>query len=125
MRTLFKPNHPLRQINSFKYAFEGIIHAFLSEPNFRIQLLIVTVSIVLGKLYQITRVEWSSIVICSGFLLFMELTNTVIEEIMDRFMKELNDGVKIIKDVSAAAVLVSALTFLINFSLIFGPRIFG
>jgi len=125
MRTLFKPNHPLRQINSFKFAFEGIFHAFLSEPNFRIQLFIVAVSIILGKVYQITRIEWSFIVICSGFLLFMELINTVIEEIMDRFMKNLNDGVKIIKDVSAAAVLIAALTFLVNFSLIFGPRIFG
>ncbi len=125
MHTLFKPNHPLRQINSFKFAFEGIFHAFLSEPNFRIQLFIVAVSIILGKVYQITRVEWSFIIICSGFLLFMELINTVIEEIMDRFMKNLNDGVKIIKDVSAAAVLIAALTFLINFSLIFGPRIFG
>jgi len=55
----------------------------------------------------------------------MELINTVIEEIMDRFMKNLDGGVKIIKDVSAAAVLVTALTFLINFILIFGPRIFG
>ena len=125
MHTLFKPNHPLRQINSFKFAFEGIFHAFLSEPNFRIQLFIVAVSIILGKVYQITRVEWSFIIICSGFLLFMELINTVIEEIMDRFMKNLNDGVKIIKDVSAAAVLIAALTFLVNFSLIFGPRIFG
>jgi len=55
----------------------------------------------------------------------MELINTVIEEIMDRFMKNLDGGVKIIKDVSAAAVLIAALTFLVNFSLIFGPRIFG
>ena len=125
MRKLFKPNHPLRQINSFKFAFEGIFHAFFSEPNFRIQLLIVAVSVFLGKLYRITRIEWSFIIICSGFLLFMELINTVIEEIMDRFMKNLDGGVKIIKDVSAAAVLVTALTFLINFILIFGPRIFG
>lgn len=123
MRTLFKPNHPLRQINSFKFAFQGIIHAFLSEPNFRIQLIIVTVSIILGKLYQITKIEWSLIVISSGFLLFMELTNTVIEEIMDRFIKQLDGGVKIIKDVAAAAVLITALTFLVNFLIIFGPRI--
>lgn len=125
MHTLFKPNHPLRQINSFKFAFEGVLHAFLREPNFRVQLLIVTFSIILGKFYQITKIEWSLIVISSGFLLFMELTNTVIEEIMDRFMKQLDEGVKVIKDVSAAAVLMAALTFLVNFLLIFGPKIFN
>ncbi len=125
MNTLFRPNHPLRQINSFKFAFEGLLHAFLREPNFRVQLLIVTFSIILGKFYQITKIEWSLIVISSGFLLFMELTNTVIEEIMDRFMKQLDEGVKVIKDVSAAAVLMAALTFLVNFLLIFGPKIFN
>jgi diacylglycerol kinase len=125
MNTLFRPNHPLRQINSFKFAFEGVLHAFLREPNFRVQLLIVTFSIILGKFYQITKIEWSLIVISSGFLLFMELTNTVIEEIMDRFMKQLDEGVKVIKDVSAAAVLMAALTFLVNFLLIFGPKIFN
>ena len=125
MRTLFKPNHPLRQINSFKFAFEGMLHAFLSEPNFRIQLMIVAVLVFLGKLYQITKIEWSLIALSSGFLLFMELTNTVIEEIMDRFMKQTDESVKIIKDVSAAAVLITALTVLVNFLIIFGPRIFN
>ena len=125
MQTLFKPNHPVRQLKSFKYALEGVWHAFLSEPNFRIQLVIVTVLVFLGKLYQITKIEWSLIVISSGFLLFMELTNTVIEEIMDRFMKQTDESVKIIKDVSAAAVLITAITVLVNFFLIFGPRIFN
>lgn len=125
MPTLFKPNHPARQLKSFKYAFEGVWHAFLSEPNFRIQLMIVTVLVFLGKLYQITKIEWSLIALSSGFLLFMELTNTVIEEIMDRFMKQTDESVKIIKDVSAAAVLVTAITVLVNFFLIFGPRIFN
>jgi diacylglycerol kinase len=125
MPTLFKRNHPVRQLKSFKYALEGIWHAILSEPNFRIQLMIVTVLIFLGKLYRVTKIEWSLIALSSGFLLFMELTNTVIEEIMDRFMKQTDESVKIIKDVSAAAVLITALTVLVNFLIIFGPRIFN
>jgi len=124
MQNLFKSNHPVRQIKSFKYAFEGLMHAFLNEPNFRIQILIVTASVVLGKIYQITRAEWSVIALSLGLLLVTELINTVFEEIMDRFMKETDDSVKIIKDVSAAAVLITAFVVGVNLLIIFGPRIF-
>jgi len=125
MQTLFKPNHPIRQIKSFKYAFEGLFHAILSEPNFRIQLFIVTFSVILGKYFQITRAEWSDLVNCLGMLLVVEVINTVIEEIMDQLFKDKKDGVKIIKDLSAAAVLLVSFTVLVNLFLIFGPRIFG
>jgi len=57
MQYKFKRNHPVREINSFKYAFEGLMHAFFTEPNFRIQVFIVAFSIILSKLYKITRTE--------------------------------------------------------------------
>jgi len=124
MQHTFKRNHPVREINSFKYAFEGLINAIFTEPNFRIQLLIVAFSIVLGKIYIITKIEWSLLVLSLGLLLVVELINTVIEEIMDRFMKEYDNGVKIIKDLSAAAVLVTAFTVLANLIIVFFPKIF-
>ncbi|HOD01469.1 MAG TPA: diacylglycerol kinase family protein [bacterium] len=124
MQHTFKRNHPVREINSFKYAFEGLINAIFTEPNFRIQLLIVAFSIVLGKIYKITQMEWSILVLSLGLLLVVELINTVIEEIMDQFMKEYNNGVKIIKDLSAAAVLVTAFTVLANLIIVFFPKIF-
>lgn len=124
MQHTFKRNHPVREINSFKYAFEGLINAIFTEPNFRIQLLIVAFSIVLGKIYKITQIEWSILVLSLGLLLVVELINTVIEEIMDRFMKEYDNGVKIIKDLSAAAVLVTAFTVLANLIIVFFPKIF-
>ena len=124
MQHTFKRNHPVREINSFKYAFEGLINAIFTEPNFRIQLLIVAFSIVLGKIYKITKIEWSILVLSLGLLLVVELINTVIEEIMDRFMKEYDNGVKIINDLSAAAVLVTAFTVLANLIIVFFPKIF-
>ena len=124
MQYKFKRNHPVREINSFKYAFEGLMHAFFTEPNFRIQTLIVAFSIVLGKLYEITIMEWSILIISLGLLLIVELLNTVIEEIMDQLMKEYDEGTKIIKDVSAAAVLITSFVVLANLIIIFWPKIF-
>jgi len=83
-KIFFKPNNPVRQLNSFKFAFEGLFHAILTEPNFRIQLTILTLSIILGKIYQITRAEWSDLINSLGLLLVVEILNTAIEEIMDQ-----------------------------------------
>lgn len=124
MQYKFKHNHPVREINSFKYAFEGLMHAFFTEPNFRIQVFIVAFSIILSKLYKITRTEWSILIVSLGLLLIVELLNTVIEEIMDQLMKEYSEGTKIIKDVSAAAVLTASFVVLANLITIFWPKIF-
>lgn len=120
----FKPNHPLRQLKSFKFAFEGLFHAIMTEPNFRIQMFIVSLSFVLGKFLQISDFEWMFLVTSLGFLLMMELFNTVIEEIMDQLFKDKREGVKVIKDLSAAAVMVASFTVLTNLIIIFGSRLF-
>ncbi|MBW6441880.1 diacylglycerol kinase family protein [Patescibacteria group bacterium] len=121
---LFKPNDPIRQFKSFKYAFEGLFHAILSEPNFRIQILIVTLSVILGKIYAITRTEWLQLANSLGLLLTVEIINTAIEEIMDQLIKHHDNGVKIIKDLSAAAVLITSFVVLSNLYIIFWHRIF-
>jgi diacylglycerol kinase len=122
-KIFFKPNNPVRQMNSFKYAFEGLFHAILTEPNFRIQLFILTLSIILGKIYQITRSDWSYLINSLGLLLVVEIMNTAIEEIMDQLIKHHHDGVKIIKDLSAAAVLITSFVVLSNLFIIFVPKI--
>jgi diacylglycerol kinase len=124
MSLKFKANHPVRQIKSFKYAFEGLFHAIMTEPNFRIQCMITVTSIILGKFFKITRTEWSVLVTSVGTLLIVEIINTVIEEVMDQLFKEKREGVKIIKDLSAAAVLVTSFVALTNLILIFGQRLF-
>lgn len=118
----FKPNHPIRQLKSFKYAFEGLFHAILTEPNFRIQVLIASISMYLGFKFEITYSEWVDLVSVLGMLLIVELINTVIEEIMDHFSKEISTSIKVIKDLSAAAVLITSFVVLANLVLIFGPR---
>jgi len=56
--------------------------------------------------------------------MIVEIINTVIEEIMDQLFKEKKEGVKIIKDLSAAAVLLTLFVVMTNLILIFGQRIF-
>ena len=123
MFQLLKSHHPMRHARSFKYAFQGIFHALLHEANFRVQVLIVIVSTILGIHYRIDNTEWGLLVISMGLLLSAEMINTVVEEFIDNLIKEYHEGAKIIKDLSAGFVLVTAFTTLLILFLIFGHRI--
>ena len=123
MLEILKSHHPLRHAKSFKHAFEGIFHALLNEPNFRVQIVIVALSFYFGKMFGITNVEWGILVISLGLLLAAELINTVVEELMDHFVRHDDPIVKVIKDLTAGFVLITAITVLIILFLIFEPRI--
>jgi diacylglycerol kinase len=114
----------MRHAKSFKHAFEGIWHALLNEPNFRVQILIVIVACSLGVHYRISNIEWGLLVISMGLLLTAEIVNTVVEEFIDVLIKEYHSGVKVIKDMSAGFVLISAGVVLVLLYLIFGHRMF-
>lgn len=124
MTNLFKSHHPIRHVRSFKYAFEGIWHALINEPNFRVQILIVIVASVFGIYYKISNVEWGLLVISMGAMLTAEIVNTVVEEFMDLLIPDSHEVVKIIKDMSAGFVLISAGVALVILYLIFGHRMF-
>ncbi|MBD3366285.1 diacylglycerol kinase [candidate division WWE3 bacterium] len=120
IRDVIKSHHPRRRAKSFRYAFSGVLHALLNEPNFRIQVSIVVISIVLGWYFRISSTEWGLLTLTMGLLLFAELVNTVVEEFIDNLIPHKDDGARVIKDVSAGFVLIMALTSLIILVLIFG-----
>lgn len=124
MLKIFKSHHPIRHAKSFKYAFEGIFHALINEPNFRVQLIIVTLAIVFGKKFGISNTEWGLLAISLGSLLSAEIVNTVVEEVLDHFYprEEENLAVKVIKDLSAGFVLITSVTTLIILILVFGEE---
>ncbi|MNY79213.1 Undecaprenol kinase [compost metagenome] len=61
----------------------------------------------------------------SGIVLIAELLNTAIEVLVDLVSPDIHPKAKIIKDVAAAAVLVSALTAVVVGLVIFIPKIFN
>ena len=123
MNQVFKSHHPIRHVKSFGHAFEGIFHALLNEPNFRVQIIIAVLSVILGYHFKISNTEWAILTLSNGFLLSAEMLNTVVEEFIDNLIKEESPAVKIIKDLTAGFVLTTAITALIIFMLIFGHRL--
>ena len=111
-------------LNSFKYAFQGILTSFKSERNMKVHFLIMFLVIILGLLYKISKVEWMICIILFSIVIAGELINTAIEITVDIAMPEKNEKAKRAKDVSAGAVLVLAIGAAIIGLIIFIPKIF-
>lgn len=112
-----------RLINSFKYAFEGIMTALKSEQNLKIHILMMILVIIFGIILKISKIEWIICIILFGFVISLELVNTAIENTVDLVTMEKNPKAKIAKDVSAAAVLIAAVTSAIIGLIIFIPKL--
>jgi diacylglycerol kinase len=73
--------------------------------------------------FKLNTYEWVAIIISIGVVFTAELVNTAIENIANFLTTENNSKIKIIKDLSAAAVLISVLMSLIIGAIIFLPKI--
>ncbi len=112
-----------QRIKSFTHAFNGLRIVFIEEHNARIHLLAAIIAIVLGFVLHINAMEWVAIVFAIAMVLSMEIINTSIENIADFISPEKDDMIKKIKDLSAAAVLITAIAALIVGIIIFAPKI--
>ena len=110
-------------LNSFKYAFQGILTSFKSERNMKVHFAIMILVIVFGFIYKINKIEWMICIILFGIVIAGELINTAIEITVDIAMPEKNEKAKKAKDVSAGAVLVTAIGATVVGAIIFIPKI--
>ena len=97
-------------ILSFKYALEGISAALKEEPNLKFHFLAGLMVIILSIFLRISKQDFIIILLLIGFVIAVELTNTAIEAVVDEFTDNLHPGAKMAKDISAGAVLISAVT---------------
>jgi diacylglycerol kinase len=115
----------MKLLNSFKYAFKGLAVAIKEEQNFRIHLLAVIITVIAGAFFKLSVAEWTIIVLTMGLVLAAELFNTAIEDIVNFISPQYNKAAGRIKDISAAAVMATAITALLITIYIFGSKIAG
>ena len=111
------------RLASFGFAFRGLWQLFRSEPNAWIHLIFLVIVCILGLLFGIPLLEWALLIFCFGLVFIAELFNTAIELLCDHVTPEWHGVIKRIKDVSAAAVLISAITAALIGLIIFIPHI--
>lgn len=109
--------------NSFGHAWKGILLFFKSERNARIELGAACIALGLSFWLQISIIEFGIILLCIAAVLSAEAFNSAIERLADFHHPGIHPDIKVLKDVSAGAVLiVSILSFIIGL-LLFAPKL--
>ncbi len=98
--------------DSFRDALKGISHVVRSERNMRIHIFLGLLVIVLAKVLAVSRLELLILILAIGIMFVAELMNTAMEEVVNLITKDYHPLAGIIKNISAGAVLVAALTAL-------------
>jgi len=111
------------RITAVRIALDGLKQVFDSEPNARIHALITLAVFIAGWLFKISRLEWLSLVLTVGLVWVAEIFNTAVEKLVNLASPEIHPAAKAVKDISAGAVLASAVTAVVVGILIFGPRL--
>jgi|SRR5436190_7024502 diacylglycerol kinase (ATP) len=110
--------------SSFRYAWEGIYRFFAQEHNTWIHLAATVAVFVAAWLLEVSHIEVILLIIVTGFVWVAEIFNTAVEKAMDLISPGYHPRVKLIKDLSAAAVLIAAIISVITGAFIFIPKIF-
>ena len=113
----------VKRIKSFGFAFNGLRILFHEEHNSRIHFFASILVIIASLLFKLNTYEWIAIIFSIGLVITAEIINTAVENIADFLTTEQNNHIKKIKDLAAAAVLVSALTALTIGLIVFLPKI--
>lgn len=109
--------------NSFGFAFAGLKALFRTEHNAWIHAGLTVVVILLSVLLGVSHAETAVLILAMGFVWAAEIFNTAIEKLADHLTTERHPQIKLVKDLAAAAVLVSALAALLVGLLIFLPKL--
>jgi diacylglycerol kinase (ATP) len=97
-------------LDSFNYAFEGIIHVLRTQRNLRIHFAIAIGVIAAAAALGVQRDELIALLLAIAFVLVAEMVNSAIEGAIDVSTTSFDPNAKLAKDIAAGAVLIASVT---------------
>ena len=110
-------------VESFNYAFEGVIHVLRTQRNLRIHFLIAAIVLAAGVVVGVRRFELIALLLAIAFVLIAEMINTAIEHTIDVATTSFDPMAKLAKDIAAGAVLIASVNAVAIGYLVFADRI--
>ena len=110
-------------IDSFNFAFEGIIHVLRTQRNMRIHFAVAVVVLVAALVSDVSRLELIALFTAIAFVLIAEMINTAIEAAVDVASTTFDPMAKLAKDIGAGAVLIAAVNALAVGYLVFSGQV--
>ena len=110
-------------VESFNAAVEGFIYVLRNERNMRVHFLAALLFILLGIYLNFSIVELSVLSVTIAFVLAAEMINTAIELTVDLIKSEFHPIARVIKDVAAGGVLITAISACIVGYMLFSRKL--
>jgi diacylglycerol kinase (ATP) len=101
------PRRPPSLIESFNFAFDGIIHVLRTQRNMRIHFLIAVLVLVAALASGVEKLELIVLLLAIAFVLIAEMVNTAVEAAVDVATTSFDPMAKLAKDIAAGAVLIA------------------
>ncbi len=100
---------PFRQWwRSANFAIEGILHAAKTQRHLRYHYITAAAVLLLSYILGVSRTEFLIIALAVIAILLAEMFNTAIEALVDMVSPEQSEKARVVKDIAAGAVLVTA-----------------
>jgi len=110
-------------LDSFNFAFEGIIHVLRTQRNLRIHFAVAFGVLIFALIVDVTKMELIALLISVTFVLIAEMLNTAVEAAIDIATTSFDPMAKIAKDIAAGAVLIAAINAIAVGYIVFSGKV--
>lgn len=110
-------------VESFNFAFEGIIHVLRTQRNMRIHFAVAIVVLVTALVTGVDKLELIVLMLAIAFVLITEMVNTAVEGAIDVATTSFDPMAKLAKDIAAGAVLIASTVAVAVGYLVFSDRV--
>jgi diacylglycerol kinase len=111
-----------KEIQSFFNAFRGL-GLVLMERHMRFHFIMFLGAVALGRVFQITPMEWIAIFLTGALVIVAECLNSALERLCNHLHPERHTAIGRVKDVAAGGVLFAAMVAFIVGLMIFLPYV--
>ncbi|HLN13460.1 MAG TPA: diacylglycerol kinase [bacterium] len=117
-----RPRRPRSFAASLGSAVRGLVYAVGTQRNVRVHLVLAAGVLIAGGLTGLGGVELAVLALTIGLVLVAELLNTALENVTDYVHPDAGPVAAVVKDVAAAAVLVSVVLAVCVAVFVFAPH---
>lgn len=108
---------------ALRHALDGVIRAFKTERNLRIDYVIGLLVLICSLFFDFTKTEFACLCLTIGFVIFAEMINSTVEYIVDLITDKYDDRAKAAKDIAAGGVLISSVVAVIVAFFLFADKL--
>ncbi len=106
------------------HAIDGVICAFKTERNLRIDYIIGLFVLIASLFFDFTKTEFACLCLTIGFVIFAEMINSTVEYVVDLITDKYDERAKAAKDIAAGGVFVSSLVAIVVSYFLFVDKIY-